>query len=258
MKKREFRATVSDKRKVGPRHFLMRLDAKPLAGAVPGQFIMVRVTDTRAPLLRRPFGVHSVDGDVVSILFETVGTATGLLSRACRGDELGIIGPLGSGFSFSRVATRRPVLVAGGMGVAPLYFLAQRLTKRHGRSPLVLIGSRDKASVLREKDFRALGCEVKISTDDGSKGFHGYVTRLLEKTLAPGDEIFACGPKPMLRELCRMAAARRVPAQVSLEAHMSCGFGACLGCAVSTASGYARVCQEGPVFDAKELTWEGT
>jgi dihydroorotate dehydrogenase electron transfer subunit len=199
--------------------------------------------------------VHECGEDRVSVLFEAVGEATRILSTRRTGDTLGIIGPLGRGFAIPRKTSARPALVAGGMGVAPLFFLAQELTRK-GLKSLVLIGARSQDCLLRERQFRALGCEVRAATDDGSKGFHGFVTQLLERFLGKERfDIYGCGPAPMLRELCRVSAERGLRAQVSLEAHMSCGFGACLGCAVRTVSGYQRVCKEGPVFDASEVLW---
>lgn len=206
-----------------------------------------------SPLLRRPFGIHRVQRDVVSVLYEVVGKATEILSQRRAGDGIGVLLPLGNGFDLSRAKGRRPVIVAGGMGVAPLAFLARKLAST--RTPLALVGARTASHVLCETDLRGCGCAVKVATDDGSKGFGGYVTELLESSVTADDCVYACGPAPMLKEVCRIARHHSIPAQVSLEAHMSCGFGACLGCVVNTVSGYVRVCKEGPVFDAQDIVW---
>jgi dihydroorotate dehydrogenase electron transfer subunit len=262
MRKQQARAQVLHNRKVGPRHFLLSFRCGEIAAtASPGQFLMARVTDTFSPILRRPFGVHALEKDIVSILFEVIGQATELLSAKRPGDTISVIGPLGKGFDLHgnkrNVFVRNPLLIAGGMGVAPLLFLAQKLAaaKPGQRMPIVLLGARSASSVLCEKDFRKLGCTVKVATDDGSKGFRGFVTGLLEQSLGADSVIYGCGPAPMLKETASIARKARVPAQLSLEAHMSCGFGACMGCTVDTTSGYKRVCREGPVFGAEEIVW---
>jgi len=142
------------------------------------------------------------------------------------------------------------------MGAAPLFFLAEKI---NGSKPLALLGARTKAQVICEKEFKQSGCAVKVATDDGSKGFKGRVTELLKKELSAAGRqqaaIYACGPEPMLRAVADISNKCNIPAQLSLEAHMSCGFGACLGCVVNTVGGYKRVCKEGPVFNANEIVW---
>jgi len=230
--------------------------------ARPGQFVMVNVNAGDAPLLRRPLGIHSVKKKIIEILYEVVGAGTQILSRKKPGGSLDIIGPLGNGFDLSAVGCQSsPVLVAGGIGVAPLLFLAERLVDSpqsvvHSR-PLVLIGGSNKDKILCAKEFEKIGCFVAIATDNGSKGFKGKVTDLLKHLLSTMDYrlsiIYACGPEPMLKKVSGLAKQYGIPAQVSLEAHMACGFGACLGCAVDTVKGYKRVCKDGPVFTAEEV-----
>ncbi len=253
--------------------------------AQPGQCVNIRISDGLDPLLRRPFGVHRTDGDTISILYEIVGRGTKLLSQKKAGEYLDILGPFGHGFDMRSVAGRRshpaiadwpvracaqpvtgrwsPVLVAGGMGVAPLVFLAEALARgprSAGREPVVLIGGKNRKRILCEREFKEIGCRVKIATDDGSKGSKGYVSDVLDNVLSSMDcsraVIYACGPVPMLAAVSRLAVSRGIPVQVSLESHMSCGIGACLGCVVKTSSGFKRVCKEGPVFDAREIVWE--
>ena len=239
--------------------------------AAPGRFLDIRINNSCRPLLRRPFGVHRVRKDVVEILYEVVGTGTELLSRRKPEGYLDVIGPLGNGFTFGTEngERRTEYLVAGGMGVAPLLFLAEELaklkTRNEKRKTQVLIGAKTKKQILCEKEFKDLGCNVKIATDDGSRGFKGKVTELLEESLVENvsatescgseDIIYACGPRPMLRAISRISQARRIPAQISLEEHLACGIGACLGCAVKTRDGYARICKEGPVFEAARISW---
>lgn len=234
--------------------------------AQPGQFLQVKVGDNYKPLLRRPFGIHRVNGPNVEMLFEVVGQGTEALAQRRPGEYMDIIGPLGKGFYAGDGGPgHSAILVAGGMGIAPLAFLVERLRRnRQGKScirkSLVLIGARTKKQLLCESELKKLGCKVRVSTDDGSKGFKGKVTGLLAGVLrstrhAPGSRIYACGPRPMLKEVARMAREYNLPAEVSLEEHMACGIGACLGCVVKTKDGYKRVCKEGPVFDSREIVW---
>ena len=251
----EIARVVANKR-LGGDHFKLVLCSKGIASsAAPGQFIQIRVSLGMDPLLRRPISIHRVGAGTLELLCEIVGKATMILSEARPGDELDLIGPLGNGFGLG--CAKAPVLVAGGMGVAPLAFLAEKLSKL---KPLVLIGARSKKQVLCVDEFRKFGCKVMTATDDGSLGLKGRVTQLLENVLkgasGPRVNIYACGPRPMLKELSRLSVKYNVPAEISLEEHMSCGIGACLGCVVGTKSGFKRVCKEGPVFDAGEVIWQ--
>ena len=156
-------------------------------------------------------------------------------------------------------ANGQTIIVAGGIGVAPLFFLAERLKPL---ATLVLIGAKTKDQILCKNDFKKLGCDVRISTDDGSAGLKGKVTDLLRNILRNNTinannaiTLYACGPELMLKEIRQISKSYDIPAQVSLEAHMACGFGACLGCAVDTQAGYKLVCKDGPVFNAEEILW---
>jgi len=231
--------------------------------ARPGQFVDIRVNDTLEPLLRRPLSIHRVDGKRVEVIYEVVGKGTEILSKKKTGDTLDVIGPLGSGFTFNE----RAILVAGGMGVAPLIFLAEKLAEVKSQKSKVksqvLIGAKTKSKILCEKEFKQLGYKIKISTDDGSRGFKGKVADLLKRillknsrTCEPKNSIYACGPRPMLKEISALSKKYNIPAQISLEEHMACGIGACLGCVVKAKDGYRRVCKEGPVFNADEIVWE--
>ncbi len=232
----------------------MCLAAKKISSlCLPGQFISIKLGENSQPLLRRPFSIHKACPNTIEILYEVLGEGTRILSGKKKGDSLDIIGPLGNGF---KIIKQQTIIVAGGMGVAPLAFLAQKLKTK----PLVLIGARTKEGILCEKEFKNSDCDVKITTDDGSAGFKGRVTGLLrnilrERNNAQRITLYACGPKPMLREVARVCSDNKISAQLSLEAHMACGIGACLGCVINTCDGFKRVCKDGPVFTAQEIIW---
>ena len=260
----QIKAKLLYNKRVKGRCFCGIIDAPKIAKEVgPGQFVNVKISQDSDPLLRRPFSIHKIKGPSIKILYEVAGRATRILSEKKAGEYLDIIGPLGKGFSV--LGSRFSVLVAGGMGVAPLIFLTEKLKEiQNPKSKiqnLILIGGKSKDDILCEKEFKELGCEVKIATDDGSKGFQGKVTELLEQILHARQyalhsiAIYACGPRPMLKAITRIAKKYKIPAQISLEEHMACGFGACFGCTVKTINGYRRVCKEGPVFKADEINW---
>jgi dihydroorotate dehydrogenase electron transfer subunit len=265
----QFKARIIYNKKFNENYFHCCLYAPKIANeSYPGQFVNIKVSDSLDPLLRRPFGVHRVKSSNIEILYEVVGCGTEILSQRKAGEYLDVIGPLGCGFNYRLPITpacrpgrdyRLPILVAGGMGVAPLIFLAEKI-KAKGKS-LVLIGAKTKSKILCEREFRQLGCEVRVATDDGSKGFKGKVTELLKEVLrlAEGNKrfaIYACGPEPMFKEIAIISKRLDILTEVSLEAHMACGFGACLGCMVNTKNGYKRACKEGPVFNLDDIIWE--
>jgi dihydroorotate dehydrogenase electron transfer subunit len=223
----------------------------------PGQFVEVKCSAGSDPLLRRPLGVHRIRGNSVELLYKVIGKGTEALSHMKKGDILDVIGPLGNGFAIRENAGA--ILVAGGHGVAPLLFLAEQLmrTRRHVQ---VFIGAKTKKHVLCAKEFKQIGCELSIATEDGSMGHKGFVTDLLRKNLATGNRqpatIYACGPVGMLRAVSEIAQKRGVACQVSLEEKMACGVGVCLGCPVKIkGQGYKMVCKDGPVFNAGDVAW---
>lgn len=230
-----------------------------IAGAAhPGQFVMVRVADGFDPLLRRPFSIHqqSADGSI-GLLFKAIGKGTDILAGVVVGDSLDLIGPLGCGFG---LACEQPVcLIGGGMGIAPLYFLAKRLSTcdRQLEKDHVLLGARNKEELaLLADDFSDLGYQVQTATDDGSMGHHGFVPDLLDGVLPAVSRVYTCGPHPMMKTIVEKCLQADVRCQVSLETHMACGLGACLGCTVPGADGnYVHVCRQGPVFDSREVAW---
>jgi dihydroorotate dehydrogenase electron transfer subunit len=247
--------------RVGRGYYRLVLRApEAAAAAVPGQFVMLRVTENLDPLLARPFGISSVlSRSSIEILYRVAGRGTALLTRAEVGQTLSLLGPLGKGFPMpDRSLT--PILVTGGSGFPPLHFLSLR-TK--GRAQ-VFIGSRNKeclppVSVL--KSLREHTHKVTIATEDGSSGRQGMSTDILNAFLTKEERkthfvLYACGPHAMLAAVSRIAAEHSITCYVSTEERMACGFGVCMGCSVPMkAGGYKRACKDGPVFDSREVDW---
>lgn len=228
------------------------------ADSKPGQFVMVRVSEGLDPLLRRPFSIHQVaKGGLVQILFKVVGRGTRALANLQPGQQLDMLGPLGRGFIYD--STGQHYLIGGGIGIAPLLFLAKKMLKEVEPSTIrVLLGAATggELEVLGE-DFASLGIDVQLATDDGSLGKEGLVTELMT-SLQPGEgTVYACGPYPMLRAVAGICRDKGWGCQVSLETIMACGLAACLGCAVlrGEMNGYVHVCKDGPVFNAEEVAW---
>lgn len=256
---------------IAPLHYIMRLVAPQISStAKAGQFIHMRIKDDWDPLLRRPFTVYKSEADELEVLYQVIGRGTAILSEMPKGAKLDLIGPLGRGFwvkaDLADLADlETPIIVGGGVGTASLLMLAQQLTSTHKNKNLItLIGALTEERLLGVEDFRMTGCELLVSTDDGSLGHKGFVTQLLEALIAQRDlrsaQIFACGPYGMLKAVGKLALSKGLPAQVAFESQMGCGLGVCLGCCwpVKDEDGgvrYDRVCTEGPVFDAKEIVW---
>lgn len=257
-------AVVRGNRPLMPGVFLLELEALELASSGrPGQFVLVRCTEEASwdPLLRRPLALHRLlrEQGRVELLVRVVGRGTAWLALRRPGDRLDILGPLGQGFSLKR-NTRNLLLVAGGMGIAPLVAMAEEGLKR-GCAVVLALGARSRED-LYPTAFLPPQVEVHLATEDGTAGRCGLVTSLLSDPelglLSWADQVMACGPRPMLAEVAAVVRAARIRlpagfAQVSLEERMACGVGACLGCVVSTRKGYRRVCRDGPVFDLREV-----
>lgn len=248
---------------VGPEIFLLTLQAPAMAAkARPGQFVMLRVSPGPEPLLARPFSIHGAEDGKLLILYQVKGKGTKLLAQARPGAELLTWGPLGRGFELD---AERPVLVAGGMGIAPMAFAAERLEER-GAAFEAFYGLAAKEalvawdSVSGEGAFYLEGWGWTGASEDGSVGHHGLVTDPLRERFEQGSErpgaVLACGPLPMLKAVALLCGEFGVACQTSLEAPMACGVGACLGCAIPAADGgYLRACQEGPVIEASLVDW---
>lgn len=241
----------------GYRHLV--LEAPQIASAAtPGQFVHLRVPQLEATALRRPFSIYNAAGDTLELLYKTVGRGTLALNDVRVGDEVSVMGPLGHGFPETCAGV--PLLVGGGFGVAPLYFLARRLMA-HDARPVLFVGGRTQTDILARARFAELGVEVVVATNDGSAGVKGLVTdplddRLIElRTLGRDFELFACGPDPMLKAVAWRATGTGAKGWISMDRHMVCGVGACYACIQKTVRGNSRCCIEGPVFAAEDLVW---
>jgi dihydroorotate dehydrogenase electron transfer subunit len=224
--------------------------------AKPGQFVEVKAVGEKSPFWRRPFSICRASGNTIELLIKCVGTGTQLITQYPVGTRLDITGPFGRGFTLS--GKKPMLLVGGGFGVAPLMFLLDRI-KEQGRAADVMIGGRCEQDLLLRKEIRAAGASVTCTTEDGSYGVQGFVTKVLEKKLKHINHpitIAASGPNPMLQAVTKIARTHGIPTEVSMEEVMACGMGVCNGCVVKVAGSYQRVCKDGPVFNAFEVEWE--
>ena len=255
-------ARVIDNKEIAKDHFKLTFSSDYISShAEPGQFIGIRVSNDTDPLLRRPFSIHRINKEnkTIEILYKVLGKATQLLTKFRLGDFIDALGPLGSGFKIDK-AKQVAVFVGGGAGIAPLFAAAEEAKKQGIKAVYAVIGANHRTAVLCEADFKALGVETYVTTDDGSYGKKGLASdillELLSSHLTPlTSHLFACGPKPMLKAISEIAQQYKLDCQLSLEEWMACGVGACKGCAVKTKSGYKMVCKDGPVFNYKEISW---
>lgn len=251
MSKRIFKAPIVE-------HSSIRADIKKLVFHTelaqefkPGQFVHVRVGESYDPLLRRPISVSDVDfsQNNVTLIYRIVGKGTALLAKYAAGTMLDCVGPLGNGFT---LRGEKPLLIGGGMGLAPLIYLARSLSPR----PIdVLMAGRTKEDMYWQDMFQDICQELHITTDDGSLGVKGTALDLLPRILSKNyDIIYTCGPRPMMAGVAALAQKFHIPCQVSLEKYMACGIGACLSCTCAANDGTRRkVCTDGPVFWAQEV-----
>ena len=227
--------------------FRMKLKGDVSAVTAPGQFVDIRIEDY---YLRRPISVCDVENGEIIIIYKTVGHGTDAMSHMTAGEKLDVLTGLGNGYDLNR-SGEHPLLIGGGVGVPPLYMLAKKLKEQH-KEVSVILGFNTAKEVFYETEFKALGCDVKVTTVDGSYGNKGFVTNafpLVENYTFT----YACGPMPMLKAVYNTAVT---DGQYSFEERMGCGFGACMGCSTKTKNGYKRVCKDGPVFDKEEILWE--
>ena len=240
-------------RVVAPQHHVLTLAFGLGAVFEPGQFVQLGLEPAYLP---RPFSILRADRRHLAVLSKAVGLGTRALFACTPGHRVWVLGPLGRGFRSDGSAPA--VLVGGGVGLPPLYALAERLAGQ-GPPPRVIVGARTADQVLLHEELTALGAEVHVMTDDGSAGGRGTaVDRLRELLRAAGGpcRVYTCGPAPMLAAVAGLCRRSGTPCQVAVEEHMACGFGACQGCAVRTAAGgYDLVCRDGPAFDAERLAW---
>ncbi|MBP5648952.1 MAG: dihydroorotate dehydrogenase electron transfer subunit [Clostridia bacterium] len=212
----------------------------------PGQFVNIKID---ALYLRRPISVCSAYGGVLKIIYKVVGSGTEKMSRMKEGEKLDILSGLGNGYDVSKSGDR-PLLIGGGVGVPPLYGLAENLIK-NGKKTTVILGFNTKSEIFYENEFAKLGCDVYLTTVDGSAGIKGFVTDALSKDI-DYSHYYACGPEAMLKAVHKNCQSE---GQLSFERRMGCGFGACMGCSCKTITGNKRICKEGPVLSSKEVLW---
>lgn len=267
-------AVIQENARLARDTYRLRIHCPEIAAAiVPGQFLMLRLAGQNDPLLGRPLALYDTALDEhgaptgVDVVYLVLGKMTGRLAHCRPGQTLDVWGPLGNGFAPD--PTQHLIMVAGGIGQTPFLALAQEALGKRRYGPATRLpqpagrvtfcyGVRNREYLAGVDDFRRLGVDVKISTDDGSAGHHGFVTQLLEQTLERERgpcRVVCCGPEPMMAAVAKIAASAGVPCQVSLETPMACGLGICFSCVarVRDAQGqvdYRRTCVEGPVFDA--------
>jgi dihydroorotate dehydrogenase electron transfer subunit len=245
-------------------YFLLSFESPEIVQeAEPGQFLMVRIRTDTPPLLRRPFSLFSAEDKIGEIFFQITGLGTRLLSEKREGDFIDIIGPLGKGFTVDKDIHQIPfALIGGGRGIAPLYFLAQKLSRAGGVVRVYYGGKSIDDLPVRER-FSTVDVSLTCTTEDGSMGTQGQITEIFEADLDKDlsvSRIYACGPELMLRKIAELAAAQAIPAEISLESMMGCGFGACWGCVKKIREnegiGWHKICEEGPVLKAEDVFWE--
>ena len=224
--------------------YRMRLEGAELEAQKPGGFVNIRLDGL---FLRRPISVFDSAPGSLTILYKVVGKGTEQMSGLKAGETLDVLTGLGNGYDLAK-AGDHPLLLGGGVGVPPLYLLAKQLIAA-GKKVSAVLGFNTVAEVFGEAEFRALGCDVTVTTADGSYGVKGFVTDALP---AEYSYFYTCGPEPMLKAVYRAA---KTSGQFSFEERMGCGFGACMGCSCKTITGYKRICREGPVLEKEEILW---
>jgi dihydroorotate dehydrogenase electron transfer subunit len=222
----------------------------------PGQFFMIEVNKGTDPLLKRAFSLFRITGQGVQILYRIRGKGTEILKEMKEGTALDVLGPLGTCYP-PPSGEIVPLVIAGGIGIASVFSFVEQLAGR----AVVFYGARTKADLLMHDDLKGFAKELIVSTDDGSAGTKGTAADALSSFLsnpqspAPDYRIYACGPHLLLKAIAEISRLHKIPTYVSMEEHMACGIGACLGCVVKTRDGYTRVCKEGPIFESKEIVW---
>ena len=225
--------------------YKMVLSGDTSAITAPGQFVNIQLDGL---FLRRPISVCDYDGETLTIIYKVVGKGTEQMSAMVAGEKLDILTGLGNGYDLSLTGDH-PVLLGGGVGVPPMYNLAKKLLEQ-GKTVSVILGFNTKDEIFYEDEFRILGCDVTVTTVDGSYGVKGFVTDALPESYT---HFCCCGPEPMLKAVYR---ATKTSGQMSFEERMGCGFGACMGCSCKTLTGNKRICKDGPVMKKEEILWE--
>lgn len=255
--RRIFAAKVIENLPLNRKNHLLTIEPlQPTIEPTPGQFYMIETCNSLDPLLKRPFSYVRKTSRTIQFIFTVKGKGTARMKALKQGDEMQVIGPLGTGYPNPGKGCT-PLLIAGGIGIASLFPLSERLTSK----TCFIYGARCKNDLLMLNELERSGAHLIACTDDCSLGREGTVTDILTEFLASPSSrgttytIYACGPKPMLSAVAEIARSNQVKGFASLEENMACGFGACLGCAVQTVKGYKRVCKEGPVFPLEEIVW---
>lgn len=225
--------------------FQMKLTGDVSDITTPGQFINIKIDSL---YLRRPISVCDKDENSVTIIYKVVGKGTEILSKMQKGEKLSVLTGLGNGYDTS-LSGETPLLIGGGVGVPPLYLLAKELIKQN-KKVSVMLGFNKKSEVFYENEFKKLGCDVSVTTVDGSYGIKGFVTNAIKDGYS---YFYTCGPEPMLKAVYK---STDTSGQFSFEERMGCGFGACMGCSCKTITGYKRICKDGPVLKKEEILWE--
>ena len=233
---------ISENKKIAKDVYLMKLSGD--ADAAPGQFINIKLDGF---FLRRPISICDVCGDETTIIYKTVGSGTEYLSRLSVGEKLDVLSGLGNGFDLSK-SGNAPLVIGGGVGVPPMYYLAKCL-KNEGKDVTAVLGFNTADEVFGTKEFEALGVKTVLATADGSLGEKGFVTDVLPDSYT---YFYTCGPEPMLKAVYGKTATS---GQLSFEERMGCGFGACMGCSCKTKYGSKRICRDGPVLVKEEIIW---
>ncbi len=237
--------TITENVRIAENVYRMSLENPELEAQRPGQFVNFRLDGL---FLRRPVSVYDSESGRLTVIYKTVGKGTRQMAGMQPGAVLNVLTGLGNGYDLSR-AGDKPLLLGGGVGVPPLYLLAKQLIAQ-GRQVTAVLGFNTRAEVFGEAEFKALGCEVTVTTADGSYGTKGFVTDALPEDYS---YFYTCGPEPMLKAVY---AKTKTSGQFSFEERMGCGFGACMGCSCKTVTGYKRICREGPVLEKEEILWQ--
>ncbi len=224
----------------------MVLSGDTSAITAPGQFVNIQL---EGKFLRRPISVCDYDSQTLTLIYKVVGHGTAQMAAMKSGQTLDILTGLGNGYDLT-LSGDKPVLLGGGVGVPPMFHLAKKLLEQ-GKKVSVILGFNTYSEVFYAKEFQDLGCNVTVTTADGSLGVQGFVTTPLESM--DYSYFYACGPEPMLKAVYK---ASKTSGQMSFEERMGCGFGACMGCSCKTLTGYKRICKDGPVMQKEEILWE--
>lgn len=243
---------ILENKKINEKYYKLTFSSSKLSRNIrPGQFLHMKISQGQDPFLRRPFSYYRVSGRKVEVLYEVLGSGTQALCQKKKGDTLKVMGPLGNGFT-PKTGSKKRILVAGGVGVPPLVFLAERYPADY-----LLIGTKSKAELMPKVELKKVKAKVLYSTEDGSVGVQGFVTMLLDRIVMNEnpDHFFiqTCGPKPMMRAVITIARKYGIEGEASWDESMACGAGACLGCMVPTKDGLKRACADGPVFAFEDL-----